>query len=133
MSELATELAAAGGAEAPPRTTARLRQLLLASLSEGRAELGRTRSGSKDRPVTVAMAAGDGRLLAVTPADAGLRADPEAAGEREWLLVAASVAALVDLACPPSPATAADLALEAGEHQGFLLLAYPAELEPDEL
>jgi hypothetical protein len=134
MSELATELAAAGGAEAPPRATARLRQLLLAALSEGRAELGRTRSGSKDRPVTVAMAAGDGRLLAVTPAVAAVRADRQAVDERAWLLVAAAVGALVQLSEAGPPADAADLALLAGALEDHLVLAAPAPpLEPGAL
>jgi len=80
------------------------------------------------------MAAQDGLILAATPAAAGLRADPAAAGEREWLLVAATVATLVDLACPGAPATGADLALRAGETGGgALLLAFPAAVEPAEL
>ena len=85
-----------------------------------------SRARATTSPVEVAFAAQDGLLLAATPADAGLRADPEAAGEREWLLVAATVAALVELACPGRPAAAADLALRAGESAGGLLLAFPA-------
>jgi hypothetical protein len=129
---LAGEVDAAGGVAAPPSATARLRDVLTASLRRGREELAKPRSGY-DGPVEIGVTAQDGRLLAVTPAAAGLRADPEAAGEREWLLVAATVAALVDLACPPAPATAADLALQAGAHAGFLLLAYPADVEPADL
>jgi hypothetical protein len=129
---LAGELEAAGGVAAPASATARLRDLLAAALRHGRDELAKPRSGY-DAPVEIGVAAQDGLLLAVTPAAAGLRADPEAAGEREWLLVAAVVAALVDLACPPTPATARDLALRAGEHAGFLLLAYPADVEPADL
>ena len=129
---LAGELEAAGGVAAPASATARLRDLLSGALRRGRDELAKPRSGY-DAPVEIGVAAQDGRLLAVVPADASLRADPQVAGEREWLLIAATVAALVDLACPPAPATAGDLVLEAGEHAGFLLLAYPAELEPAEL
>jgi hypothetical protein len=129
---LAGELEAAGGVTAPASTTARLRDVLGAALRRGRDELAKPRSGY-DAPVEVGLAAQDGLLLAVTPAPADLRADPEAAGEREWLLVAATVAALVDLACPPAPAGAADLALQAGDHGGFLLLAYPADLEPSDV
>jgi hypothetical protein len=64
-----------------------------------------------------------------------LRADPKAAGEREWLLGAATVAALVELTCPGPPATDADLRLLTGELAGgHLLLAQPvAGLEPAEL
>jgi hypothetical protein len=131
-STLAAELAAAGGVEAPATAAARLREVLAAALRHGRDELAKSRSGY-DSPVEVAVAAQDGLLLAATPADAGLRADPEAAGEREWLLIAAAVATLVDLACPGTPATAADLALRAGESAGGLLLAYPAAVDAAEL
>jgi len=129
---LAGEVEAAGGVAAPSSATARLRDVLAAELRRGRDELAKPRSGY-GAPVDIGVAAQDGRLLAATPAAAGLRADPQAAGEREWLLVAATVAGLVDLACPPAPATAADLVLEAGDHAGFLLLAYPAEVEPADL
>jgi hypothetical protein len=118
--------------DATATSAARLREVLAAALRHGRTELAKPRSGY-DAPVEVAFAAHDGVLLAVTPAAPGLRADPEVAGEREWLLVAAAVAALVDLACPGPAATAADLALTAGEGAGGLLLAYPAQVEPAEL
>jgi hypothetical protein len=126
MTGLAAELSAAGGAAAPAAATARLRELLGAALAHGRDELGRSRSGYGE-PVEVAFAADGGRLLAATPADAVLRADPQAAGERAWLLVAATVAALVDLAEPGPPVRAGDLAIAAGELPGgHLALAYPA-------
>jgi hypothetical protein len=131
-STLAAELDAAGGVDAPPSAAARLRDVLAAALRHGREELAKPRSGY-DSPVEVAFAVTDDLLLAATPADAGLRADSEAAGEREWLLVAATVAALVDLACPGPPATAADLALRTGESGGALLLAYPAQVGLAEL
>ena len=94
MTELAAAIADAGGTAAPGAATARLRALLLAALRHGRAELGRKRSGY-DKPVEVAVGHHDGWLLAATPAAAALRADPEQAAEREWLLVAAAVGALV--------------------------------------
>lgn len=131
-STLAAELQAAGGVEAPATAAARLRQVLAGAMRHGREELVKARSGYES-PVEVAFAAQDGLLLAATPARPDLRADPEAAGEREWLLVAATVAALVDLACPGRPATAADLALRAGATAGGLLLAYPAQVALDEL
>jgi hypothetical protein len=125
MSELGDALADAGGVAAPPAATAHLRGLLLAALRHGRAELALKRSGY-DAPVEVAIGHDGERLLAATPADAALRADPQQAAEREWLLVAAVVGALVDLA-EPGPATdAAALALTAGDLDGFLVLALPA-------
>jgi hypothetical protein len=134
MSDLVTELAAAGGVRAPARTTARLRQLLLAGLDQGRAELGRARSGSKERPVTVAMAGAGDRLLAAIPVDAALRVDRQAADERAWLLVAAAVGAMVQLTDPGPPNTAGDLSLLAGALEDHLVLAVAAPgLDPDGL
>jgi hypothetical protein len=124
---LADELAAAGGAGAPPQATARLRGLLAAALSYGQAELGRTRSGTRDAPVTVAFALDGDRLLAAMPVAAALRADPDAVGERAWLLVAAAIGALVGLTDPPAPARPEDLNVRAGEIDGgFLVLGWPA-------
>jgi hypothetical protein len=125
MTALTTELGAAGGAAAPPAATARLRDLLAASLRHGRSELALTRSGYGD-PVEVGLAAAAGRLLAVAPADAGLRADPDAATGRAWLLVAAAVATLVDLAEAGPPGGPHDLRLLAGAFDGHLVLALPA-------
>jgi hypothetical protein len=98
----------------------------VAALRHGREELARKRSGY-DAPVEVAVGAHDGLLLAATPAAAGLRADPEQAGEREWLLVAAAIGALVELAEPGRPADAAAIGVGAGElDQGFLVVGLPA-------
>ena len=133
MSEpLADELADAGGVAAPPQATARLRQLLADAMRHGAAELGGKRSGTRERPVTVALAADGQWLLAAVPVGAELHADAEAVGERAWLLVAAVVGALVDLAEPGPPASAEDLAVRAGDGAGGLaLLGYPAPgLEP---
>ena len=126
MSDFAAALDEAGGAAAPAGATARLRGLLLASLRHGRAELGRARSGYAT-PVEIAVGLHEGRLLAATPAAAALRADPEQAAERDWLLVAAVVGALVELAEPGPPATPAAIGVSAGELDGaFLVVALPA-------
>ena len=125
MTELAAAIADAGGTAAPGAATARLRALLLAALRHGRAELGRKRSGY-DKPVEVAVGHHDGWLLAATPAAAALRADPEQAAEREWLLVAAAVGALVDLTEPDAPAHAQAIAVGAGQLDAFLVVALPA-------
>ena len=125
MSELTEALADAGGAGAPPAATARLRGLLVAALRHGRAELALKRSGY-GAPVEVAVGADGGRLLAATPADAAIRADPLRAAEREWLLVAAVVGALVELTEPGAPADAAALGVIAGDLDGFLAVALPA-------
>ena len=132
MSEpLAEALAAAGGVAAPPQAAARLRQLLSDALRHGATELEGKRSGTRERPVTVALAADGQRLLAAVPVGAALHADAESVGERGWLLVAAVVGALVDLAEPAMPATPADLAVGTGEGaSGLALLGYPARLDP---
>lgn len=126
MNDLAVALAEAGGVAAPPAATAHLRERSLRALADGRDELAKPRPG-KDRPVTILFAPADGRILAATPADARFGADPNAVGEREWLLLAATIAVLVELAEPPLPARAADLALQAGGTDGgYLALALPA-------
>jgi hypothetical protein len=130
--ELVQELAALGGVTAPATATARLRDVLLAALRRGAEELQKPRSGY-GAPVEVAIAAGDGVLLAATPASAAFRADPEAAGERAWLLVAATLAALVDLAEPGAPGGPADLGVRAGDLGGFLLIGLPGSVASDEL
>jgi hypothetical protein len=129
---LIEELLALGGASAPPSATARLRTLLQAALQHGRSELDKPRSGYGE-PIVVAFAAGDDQLLAATPAEAALRADPAVLSERAWLLVAAVVAALVDLSGGGAPASVDDLRLRAGDLDGFLLLGLPAHIEPAEL
>jgi len=126
MTALADALADAGGAAAPAASTAHLRQLLLAALRHGREELAKPRSGHA-APVEVAVGAHGGLLLAATPASAALRADPEQAAEREWLLVAAAVGALVELAEPGPPADAAAIAVGAGRlDPDFLVVGVPA-------
>jgi hypothetical protein len=126
VTHLAVALDDAGGAGASSAATAHLRSLLLAALRHGRGELTLPRSGY-GTPVEVAVAASATGLLAATPAAAALRADPEQAPERTWLLVAATVGALVELAELPPPRTAHDLRLTAGElDEGFLVLSLPA-------
>jgi hypothetical protein len=133
VSELASALADAGGAGAPAAATAHLRSLLLAALRHGRAELALKRSGY-DAPVEVAIGHDGGRVLAATPAAAALRADPEQVAEREWLLVAAVVGALADLADLGPPADGRAIGVTAGElDDGFLVVALPAEELDEEL
>jgi len=131
MTALEGELDACGGAAAPATATARLRDVLAAALRHGRAELAKPRSGYTE-PVEVGIAEHAGTLLAATPAAATLRADPWQATGREWLLVAATVGALVELAESPAPRGPEDLALRAGELPGgFLVLALPGALDAD--
>ena len=130
--DLRAELAPLGGVAAPASATARLRTVLLAALKRGAEELEKPRSGY-GAPVEVAIASTRDLLLAATPASAAFRADPEAASERTWLLVAAVVAALLDLAEPGPPAGPGDLTIRAGELEGFLLLAVPGRVAPEEL
>jgi hypothetical protein len=128
MTALEGELDACGGAGAPPTATARLKQVLAKALERGREELAKPRSGSHDHPVEIGIAQHDGHLVAATPADAALRADPQVATGREWLLVAATVGALIELAGPGMAHGPDDLELTAGELPGgFLVLAYPAK------
>ena len=122
MDDLASALHDAGGAHAPRERAGQLRTLLAAELAHGRGELALARSG-RERPVVVAFAADGGNLLAVTPAPAALRADPEVADERTWLLVAAAVGALAELA----PGT-----LLAGELGGSLVLAMPGTVSDED-
>jgi hypothetical protein len=132
LSDLLGELTALGGAVAPASATARLRTVLLAALKHGAAELAKPRSGY-GQPIEIAVAAAPDRLLAAVPIAAAFRADPEIAAERAWLLTAAVIATLVDLAEPPPPAGPDDLRLTAGDIGGFLLLALPARTDPADL
>jgi hypothetical protein len=126
VTALGDALADAGGAGAPAAATAHLRSALLAALRHGKSELALKRSGSREAPVEVAIGQDGDRLLAATPADAALRADPEQAAEREWLLVAAVVGALAELAELSAPADASALGVAAGDLDGFLVVALPA-------
>jgi hypothetical protein len=108
-------LADAGGADAPRERLGQLRKLLGRELQHGVAELQQSRSGY-DHPVVVAAAADDDGLLAVLPVAPELRADPDAVDERSWLLVAATVGALVE------STGATLLGLTAGSDAGRLVL-----------
>ena len=132
MTALEVELDACGGAAAPPSANARLREVLAEALRAGRTELAKPRSG-KDAPVQVAIALQGGNLVAALPVPAALRADPDAASDREWLLAAAVAGTLVELTEPGPPLALTDLRLRAGELSGgFLTLAFPATgLEPE--
>ena len=124
-------LTEAGGTQAPSTRGAWLHELLLEELRTGAHELTQARSG-RDRPVVVAFASADAMLLAALPVDAKLRADPAVVTDRQWLLTAATVGALIDVTGPPPPGSIADLQLTCGELDGFLVLGYPqAEPEPD--
>jgi hypothetical protein len=103
---------------------ARLKALLDSELERGARELSRKRSGY-DQPVLVAVAPGDGALRAVAPASRALRADPDAVNERTWLLVAALVGALVEVAGAGS--------VRAGHLGGQLALAVPGDPDDAEL
>src|SRR4051812_21109283 len=129
MTALEGELDACGGAQAPPSAAARLREVLSESLKAGRAELAKPRSGL-EQPVEVAVAVHDRGLRAPVPAAATLRADPRAVPERAWLLVAATVGTLVELAAPGPPG---GLPLQVGGlPRGYLALGYPgAELDAE--
>jgi hypothetical protein len=129
-SELETALADAGGAGAPREVSARLRNLLAAELRRGMVELGESRTGYA-MPIAVAVAAGDGEVLAALPVSPELRADPGAVGERSAALAAAVVEHVVEGASPVRPRSGEDLSLRLGELQGMLAFAYPAP-EPEE-
>ena len=84
--------------------------------------------------MTVVFAAREDAIVAVVPVAAILRADSQAVGERAWLLTAATVGALVEIAQPPPPRGAGDLLLEAGALDGHLALSLPTrEIEDAEL
>ena len=118
------DLAAALAEGTEPPAPARLRALLHAELDHGDHELLRKRSGY-ERPVIVAVGAVDHALRAVVPAAPGLRADPDAVNERTWLLVAALVGALVEVAGSPD--------ITVGALGSHLALEVPGEADDVEL
>lgn len=117
-------LADAGGLRAPRDRAAQIRAELLDGLTAGAHELEQTRSGY-ETPVPVALAAFGEALLAIAPVDPALRADPNAANDRAWTLVALLVGALVEGAAAMAAGAAQDLQLHAGEWEGWLTLAFP--------
>jgi len=125
VDDLASALEEAGAMAAPRERGGQLRALVRDELAHGAAELALARSG-RARPVLVVLAAADGDLVAATPAPVALRADPDAAAERTWLLVAAAVGALVEVAGLPQPHGPGDLVLAAGDLDGRLTVVLPA-------
>lgn len=117
-------LADAGGMRAPRDRAAQIRAELVDALAAGAHELALPRSGY-ETPVPVAVAAFGEGLLAIVPVDPALRADPNAANDRAWTLVALVVGALVEGAAAMAAGAAQDLALVAGEWEGWLTLAFP--------
>lgn len=97
LTGMEARLADAGGVAAPREAAGQLRTLLGRELEHGAGELEQNRSGY-EHPVVVAVAPTLGALLAVAPVPPSLRADPDVVGERGWLLVAALVGALVEVA-----------------------------------
>jgi hypothetical protein len=125
MTRLASVLSDAGGVRAPRDRAAQIRAELIEALHEGARELERSRSGYAT-PVPVALAAFGEALIAIAPVDPALRADANAVGDRGWTLVAALVGALVESTAAMAPGAPEDLALRAGEWEGWLVLALPA-------
>jgi hypothetical protein len=123
--ELGRVLADAGGGAAPLEWSARLRELLHAELERGAQELGEARTG-RERPIALAVAALDATVVVVLPLPPGLRADAATVTERGGALAAAAVERLVEATEPGAPGNASQLALLAGDHEGFLALSYPA-------
>jgi hypothetical protein len=132
MHLLATALEDAGGIAAPRERVAQLRALLRDELDRSERELALPRSG-RDEPVIVVFAAAKGALVAVVPVTPALRADPYAVGERAWLVTAAAIGALVEIAQPPAPRGPDDLLLQAGalERHLALRLATPEQEDAD--
>src|SRR3954470_19523049 len=96
LTRIEDALADAGGVAAPRERAGQLRTMLGRELEHGARELGRTRSGY-EHPVVVATARHPSGLVAVAPVAPALRADPDAAAERGWLLTAALLGALVEV------------------------------------
>ncbi len=132
MEDLERALAEAGGTAAPPAWAGRLRGLLLEELDRGRDELARSRSGYA-MPVGVAIASCADALVGVAPVSPGMRVDPDAASEREWLIGAALAGALCEAAALPTPSAADDLVMLFGEFEGHLVLAVPVRHGDGEL
>jgi hypothetical protein len=120
----------AGGLAAPASATAGLKRALLTALEHGREELTKKRSGY-EHPVLAAFAETPAGLLAALPADAALRADPDAAAPRAWTVVAAAVHALTQVSADAAPTGPGDLRLVAGDLDGHLVLHLPGTDEPE--
>jgi hypothetical protein len=123
--ELGREVAEAGGLDAPRELSARLRDLLGDELERGQQELREKRTGYP-HPIAVAVAPGDGALLAALPLPVELRADTEVVTSRGGAVAAVAVAKLVEATDPGTPRSSEDLALLMGDFDGSLALWYPA-------
>jgi hypothetical protein len=121
-------LADAGGADAPRERHGQLRDLLQRELQHGVAELQQARSGY-DHPIVVAAASDDDGLVAVLPVPVELRADPDVVDERSWLLVAATVGALVQCTGETLLALTAGTTAAGGGHLVLHLASPTADLE----
>jgi hypothetical protein len=125
----------AGGGRRAPRLGRRhgaLRDLLLAALRHGREEL-RDRGPATATRWRSPLRPGRAGCWPPLPPPPRLRADPEQAPERAWLLVAATWPRLVDLAAPARP-RARDLAPRRGRaRRSFLVLASRAPARPGTL
>jgi len=130
MSALADVLEDAGGTEAPRERSAQLRGLLREELTRSKQELDRARSG-RERPVVVAFAAAPDALLAIVPLAAAVRVDPEAVSERAWLVAAAAIGAIVEIAGLPAAADPGELVLQAGSFDSQLALRVPTAAGED--
>jgi hypothetical protein len=124
-SELEEALSDAGGVEAKPESSARLRKLLRTELERGARELAEPRTG-RERPIVLALAPAEHSLLAVLPLAPELRADPDAVSERGGALAAAAVGCLAEAADLGPPRGSDALALRLGSHDGFLALSFPS-------
>ncbi len=122
MAGLGDALMEAGGREAAPDQAARLRALVVHELERGARELAKRRSGYGD-PVVVGFAdvGPPTEIVAVVPVPAHVRVDPDAAGERAWLLAAAVVDALHDAAFTLGEQLVPKVC--AGELDGWLVLS----------
>ncbi|HEX4365043.1 MAG TPA: hypothetical protein VHZ75_10880 [Solirubrobacteraceae bacterium] len=125
FNQLASALEDAGGASAPRERGAQLRDLLADELVRSARELELARSGRAD-PVTVVFAADRAALVAVVPVAVAVRADPGAVSERGWLVAAAAIGAIAEIAGLATPRVPADLALQAGALGAHLALRLPA-------
>jgi hypothetical protein len=126
MDDLATALQDAGGVDAPRERVAQLRRLLAGELRHGAVELQQARSGYAQPVSIVIAAAGDADgagLRAVLPVAPTLRADPDAIGERAWLLAAATLGALVE--------AGASGPVHAGRLGDALVLALPGDSDAE--
>ena len=133
LPDLLEELAPLGGVAAPASATARLRTVLLAALKHGAEELEKPRSGY-GAPVEVAIAAGDGVAAGRHAGRGALPRRPRGRGRARpgcWSPPSSPRSSTSPSpARPPAPATCV---VRAGDLGGFLLLALPGRVAPEDL